>query len=295
VRIPAAWTNLVGIKPQRGRVSSWPDPEAFNGLTSIGTLARCVLDAALLLDAIRGNRPGDVHRPPVPTETYAQAATRSPGRLRVAVSMRVPFNLTTQRPDPEIRRAVRRLAEQLARLGHEVEDADPHYGLMGLSWVVRSTTALTDWRDRVADAGLLDARTRHNLRLGAGLRGPLLRLARAREGPQQRRVGAVFAAHDVVLVPTTAGPPTPIGAYDELSGWETDQAMAARCPYAWPWNVLGWPAVNVPAGLTGAGLPMGAQLLGPAGSEALLLSLAAELEDVERWYEVGPPSSASNG
>ena len=71
VRIPAAWTNLIGIKPQRGRISTWPDPEPFNGLTCIGPLARTVLDAALLLDAARGNHPRDPHRPPPPPEAYA--------------------------------------------------------------------------------------------------------------------------------------------------------------------------------------------------------------------------------
>jgi amidase len=292
VRIPAAWTNLVGIKPQRGRVSSWPDPEAFNGLTCIGTLARRVVDAALLLDAVRGNRPGDAHWPPAPAESYVEAATRSPERLRIAVSTRAPLGIVGTRADPEIRRAVDRLAERLAGLGHRVEAAEPHYGLIGLTFVPRSTAALTGWRDRVVDPSLLDARTEHNLRLGARLDGPVLKLARALEGRLQRRIGTIFASYDVLLLPTTAGLATPIGAYDGLSGWETDQAMARRCPYAWAWNVLGWPGINVPAGLTGTGLPMGAQLLGPACSESRLISLAAELEDAERWHERRPPAVA---
>jgi amidase len=290
VRIPAAWTNLVGIKPQRGRISSWPDPEAFYGLTCIGPLARRVVDAALLLDAVRGNRAGDLHRPPPPAEDYVRAAGRAPARLRIGMSTKVPFSLTVTHADPEIRRAVERLAEQLARLGHDVEEVDPHYGLIGLNFVPRSTVALLDWRGRVADPRLLDSRTEHNLRLGGLLRGPVLHLARGTEAYFRRRVGAVFDDHDVLLVPTTAGVPSPIGAYDGLTGWETDQAMASRCPYAWPWNVLGWPGINVPAGLTGTGLPMGAQLLGPGCSESTLISLAAQLEDAERWYERRPPA-----
>jgi amidase len=53
--------------------------------------------------------------------------------------------------------------------------------------------------------------------------------------------------------------------------------------------VLGWPGVNVPAGFTDTGLPVGAQLLGPAGSERKLVSLAAQLETVERWADATPP------
>ena len=64
--------------------------------------------------------------------------------------------------------------------------------------------------------------------------------------------------------------------------------MIAACPYAWPWNVLGWPAINVPAGFADGGLPLGAQLLGPANSEPLLISLAAQLEADRRWYERWP-------
>ena len=55
--------------------------------------------------------------------------------------------------------------------------------------------------------------------------------------------------------------------------------------------MTGWPSVNVPAGLTAGGLPIGAQLLGPANSESQLIALAAQLETVERWHERRPPVS----
>ncbi len=61
--------------------------------------------------------------------------------------------------------------------------------------------------------------------------------------------------------------------------------MVGACPYAWPWNVLGWPGISVPAGQTTEGLPIGAQLLGPANTEGRLLTLANQLEQVERWHE----------
>jgi amidase len=64
--------------------------------------------------------------------------------------------------------------------------------------------------------------------------------------------------------------------------------MVAACPYAWPWNVLGWPGINVPATVTRDGLPLGAQFLGPAGAEPLLVSLAAQLEAEQRWHEQWP-------
>ena len=128
---------------------------------------------------------------------------------------------------------------------------------IGLSFVPCSTAGVADWCGRVPDASLLDPRTRANGRMGRVLGGPPLRAARRLEEVFARRVGRIFERFDVVLAPTTAKPPLRIGAFEGLSGWATDQLMAGACPYAWPWNVLGWPAVNVPAGFAGAGLPVG--------------------------------------
>ncbi|WP_425470934.1 amidase [Streptomyces armeniacus] len=289
VRIPSAWTHLVGIKPQRGRISSWPDPEAFHGITVHGTLARTVADAALLLQAASGSTAGDLHRPP-PVDVVA-AAAREPERLRIALSFRMPFTATPKILDPVVRGRVTALAERLAALGHEVVEADPAYGPIGLTFVPRATAGVRAWTRRVPDPALLDPRTRGVARTGRVLGGPALRLARAAEEPLRRRVGALFRRYDVVLAPTTATAPPRIGDLATLSGWQTDRTMIGHCPYAWPWNVLGWPGVNVPAGFTESGLPLGAQLLGPAGSEPLLVSLAAQLEADQRWYERWPEAA----
>ncbi|GAA2635914.1 amidase [Streptomyces axinellae] len=286
VRIPAAWTHLIGIKPQRGRVSTWPDPEAFNGITVIGPLARNVADAALLLDAASGNHGGDLHQPP--PVRVRDAVGRDPGRLRIALSTRWAFTATPKVLDPRAEAAVRAVAERLAALGHEVEEADPHYGPIGLTFVPRATAGIRAWALRMPDQSLLDPRTRAAARTGRLLGGPVLRAARAAEGPLRRHVGRVFRRFDVVLTPTTATPAPLIGSLAGLSGWRTDRTMIAHCPYAWPWNVLGWPALSVPAALTPDSLPLGAQLLGPARSEPLLVSLAAQLEADQRWWERWP-------
>ncbi len=291
VRVPAAWAHLVGIKPQRGRISTWPDAESFNGLTCIGPLARTVVDAASLLDAAAGSHAGDRHRPEPPAEPFAAAAERAdPGRrLRIALSLRSAFAPVPRHLDPAVRALLERVAGAIEALGHAVERAEPSYGLFGAGVLPRSIGGVATWVERIPDHELLDARTREAARLGRLLRGPLLRAGRALERPMARQVGAIFRRFDVVLTPTTGEPPLPIGALDGLSGWETDKRMTAACPYTWPWNVLGWPGISVPAGLTGEGLPVGVQLLGPYGSEPLLIALAAQLERRERWHERRPP------
>jgi amidase len=293
VRIPAAWTHLVGIKPQRGRVSTWPFLSAFNGLTCIGPLARTVDDAALMLDVLSGNRPEDLHRPPPPPEPFADAARREPGRLRIALSTKVPWSIAPATLDPAVGEHVERLARTLEGLGHHVEEADPAYGLIGLSFMPRSTGGVREWVElHVSDHAQLDPRTRGTMRVGRML-SPLLRLAHAIERPLHHYVGRIFHRYDAILMPTTARPPAPIGSIDGLEAWPTDKLMVGYCPYTWVWNVLGWPGVNVPAGITAEGLPVGAQLLGPANAESRLLRLATQLERVEQWALRRPPRAAT--
>ncbi|MGW0742088.1 amidase [Streptomyces sp. NPDC002817] len=287
VRIPASWTHLIGIKPQRGRISTWPRGESFQGITVNGTLARTVTDAALLLDAASGNHDLDPHRPPA--IDACGAVGRDPGRLRIALALNPPFTALPARLRPEVRAKVVELAEKLAALGHTVEEADPPYGQIGLTFIPRATVGLAERVGEAPFPALLDRRTRDAARLGRLLGGAPLRAARRAEAVLHRRIGGFLTSYDVILAPTTAAPPPRIGSMLKLGGLATDRAMIAACPFAWPWNVLGWPGVNVPAGFVGQGLPVGAQLLGPANSEPLLISLAAQLEAELRWHEAWPP------
>jgi amidase len=287
VRIPAAWCGLVGLKPQRGRISTWPEAEAFNGLTCFGPLAHTVSDAALLLDLLAGSHEGDLHKPPAPAEPFVMAAGRDPGRLRVALSFATPSGAPSKL-HPEIRAAVERLAVKLGELGHDVIRADPRYGLVGPAFVPRGSAGTRDWCAHLPDHTALEPRTQVALRVGKALGGLPLRIARRVEPALQRRIGRIFDRVDVVLTPTTARFPPLVGSMDGRGWWKTNNAASVLCPYAWPWNVLGWPAMSIPAGHGSTGLPIGAQLLGRENDEATLLALATQLEGVERWAEQQP-------
>lgn len=296
VRIPAAWTHLVGIKPQRGRISTWPLPESFNGITVNGVLARTVADAALVLEAASGNVEGDLHKPP-PLKVSDHLGV-APGPLKVALSTRLPYTFFRAKLHPEILAATQRVARQLELLGHTVVNGNPDYGLR-LSWdfLARSTAGLRQWEERLGDGINWDPRTLSNLRMGHVLGQAILGSARRHEALEQHRAGSIFDIVDVVVAPTTAQPPPMARAFDGLSPTATDRAIIAACPLAWPWNALGWPAINVPAGFTSTGLPIGVQLMGPANSEGMLISLAAELEAVNGWANTQPTVwwTAENG
>ncbi|MDL4771554.1 MULTISPECIES: amidase [Thermomonosporaceae] len=286
VRIPAAWTGLVGIKPQRGRVSGFPQRDPFNGITVWGPLARNVGDAALLLDVLTGSHPEDAYRLDPPVTPFAEAARREPGRLRIAVSFTTAFGVSG-RLDPQIRTAVERLARRLTSLGHKVFPADPDYGLVALGLVPRGTAGVADWLDSLPSPRP-ERRTEVEARIGRLVGKRLLPLARRMDPGLRKRVGRIFQIADVVLTPTTAQLPLKVGAFEGAGYQRTQSGVAAACPYAWTWNVLGWPGVNVPAGFSRSGLPIGAQLLGHDSDEATLISLAAQLEAVEGWAALRP-------
>ncbi|MBW8483706.1 amidase [Actinomadura sp. PM05-2] len=291
IRIPAAWSGLVGIKPQRGRISGYPITDPFHGITVWGPIARSVADAALLLDVLTGSREEDAYRLDPPVTPFAEAARRDPGRLRIAVSFKTAFGVSG-RLDPEIRRAVERLARRLTSLGHKVFPADPDYGLVGLGLIPRGTAGVADRLDAMPNPRP-EPRTAVEARIGRTAGRRLLPLARRMDPRLRHRAGRIFEVADVVLTPTTAKLPLRVGAFDGKGYRATQSGVAAACPYAWPWNVLGWPGMSVPAGLSASGLPIGAQLLGHDSDEATLISLAAQLEAVEGWTGRRPASGPS--
>ena len=216
---------------------------------------------------------------------------RDPGKLRIALSLDIPFTATPSKLDRQVVAAVENVAAALSRLGHDVVVDNPRYGLLfGLNFLPRSMSGLEDWRRRFPDPSLLDHRTLENARHGRMLHGLPLAAARKAEPRIRRRIGKIFDRVDLVLAPTTATPPVPVYALDGLSGWQTDKAITAFCPMTWPWNVLGWPSANVPAGFTTDGLPLGAQLMGNANSEPLLVAVAAQLEAESQWTGKQPTS-----
>src|SRR5262249_57735312 len=80
-----------------------------------------------------------------------------------------------------------------------------------------------------------------------------------------------------------AAPRPRVTALDNRGGLSTARGRIRACRVTWPWNLRGGPSINVPAGFTHGGLPIGVQLMGPANSEPLLVSLAAELEALNGW------------
>ncbi len=192
IRIPAAWCGLFGLKPQRGRVSMAPKSRAWHGLSVIGALTRTVADTALFLDVASGSTDVDADHAPTPAIAFAQAAATPPGRLRIAVSTKIPPGVIA-RLDADAERALRETAELLGSLGHEVSERDPDYGSgTALALVPRYLAGAHQDAQALAHPERLERRTRTVARLGGLLTSTLLERSLAAEAEFARRLNGIF-------------------------------------------------------------------------------------------------------
>ncbi len=288
IRIPATWCGLFGIKPQRDRVPLAPHDDAWQGLSVNGPLARTVEDAALFLDA---TAVADGPAGPLPEGRFVAAASREPGRLRVAVSLRVPPGLVA-RVGKSQRAAVQEAAALLRSLGHEVVERDPDYPLTaGRDFTLRYLRGISDDVRTMPHPERLEARTRGMARLGSLVSDTRVAALRAGEAAIAARMTAIFDDVDVVLTPGTATGPSKIGAYQRRGALATLNAVAGRVPFQAVFNATGQPAAVVPWGLDADGLPMSVQLVGRPSDEATLLSVSAQIEAARPWAARRPPVS----
>ena len=122
-----------------------------------------------------------------------------------------------------------------------------------------------------------------------------VRAGRASPTEVLARYQAWFEGHDVLLSPSLALPPLPVGAYRGKGLARTLLGVTAYMPFTPPINLVGFPAAGVPAGATEDGLPLGVQLAAAPGGEDLLLSLARQLETLRPWPRHAPLEPVAAG
>jgi len=271
IRVPAACCGIVGFKPAPGVV---PVPgvrgEHWYGLSAFGSLARSVEDAALAVDVMAGtNR----YRDPLPPDRP----------LRVAVSSRHP--VFGARLSKQVRGALDAAADALAAASHTVRRASPRYPLTPTQFTSRWMAGIAQDAEGL-DVDRMEARTRAMVRRGRRLQRKVQPASHSAFAGYTRQW---FASCDVLIAPITAAPPVRIGTWRGRGWLPTMLGVARWMGYANMWNVAGAAAVAVPWGMSEDGMPLGLQVVGPAGSEPVLLSVAGQLESLRPQSPTFPP------
>jgi amidase/6-aminohexanoate-cyclic-dimer hydrolase len=297
IRIPAANCSLFGLKPNRGRNPAGPDVgEGWSGLACAHALTRSVRDSAAFLDATSGPAPGDPYWAPPPARPFLQEVGAKPGKLRIGL-MKKPITATPVHP--ECTKGVEAAARLCEELGHRIEEAMPEFDFVGLRWAmgVIISANLRSGLDTRLDA-LKRTQKEDDVERITALWAEQGRRHTARDYARAlviahgvgRRFGEFFQKYDVLLSPTLAEPPLPLGATD-MMGNDLDaynERLFRLIPFTPQFNVSGGPAASIPLYWTPDGLPVGIQFGADFGNEAVLFRLAAQLEQAQPWKDKRP-------
>jgi amidase len=302
IRIPASACGLVGLKPTRQRTSEGPlIGDVMSGLTVELVVSKSVRDTAAVLEAVHGAAPGDPYVAPAPERPYTEDLTRDPGKLRIGFTTKPAVEVEV---DDACAQAVRDAAELCESLGHEVVEASPFdmAPSAGEGGIDIGDTFMTRWA-----AGQISTLRTMSMLIGREITADdvePLTWALAEEG-RQRDAGRYLsdvAIHqmlsrmiagwhqsgfDLLLTPTMAEVPQPLGTWDD-GGENPIDAFDRALPqgaFTALFNVTGAPAISLPLYESPEGLPTGVQFVAETGREDTLISLAVQLEQALPWAD----------
>jgi len=298
IRIPAACCGLFGLKPTRARTPAGPKRGEGWGGASIGhVVSRSVRDSAAFLDATAGAAPGDPYAAPHQARPFLEEVGKKPGRLRIAVSTAASINAPVH---PDAIAAVQHAAKLCESLGHIVEEAAPKLNgmeIMAAQGIVISANVAFAVEEAAEALG-------RKPRPEDVERATWFRVENARKVDSSAYARAMNTLHlvgrslagfmdnyDVILQPTAAQPPLPIGVMnmDREDLPHMFREMIGFIPYTGIYNLTGQPSANIPLFWNAGGLPIGTMFTTRFGDEATLFQLAAQLEQAQPWKDRYPP------
>jgi aspartyl-tRNA(Asn)/glutamyl-tRNA(Gln) amidotransferase subunit A len=282
IRIPSSCCGVFGIKPHLGRVPRYPTFRGGEVITHEGPITRTVEDAALMLDVMAGPHWGDGHSLPAPRTSFTEDLDRGVRGLKIAWSADLGYAAV----EPEVRAICEQAVKALSVAGAEVEEASPGFenpevhagtlfgadGLAALS-VLGTVDQLEEKLEPLTGAMLFFA---------SELRASEYAKAMFAKEELSIKMGEFMRTYDLLATPTLPTPPLPTDYNDPVG-------FLRWAAFTFPFNLTGQPAVSVPAGRTGIGLPVGLQLVGRPHDEVTVLRAAAALERARSWLELRPP------
>jgi amidase len=298
IRIPAACTGLVGLKPTQGRITMGPERDE-SGLSTQLCVSRSVRDTARLLDAVHGPGVGDTVIAPAPRRPYADELGASPGRLRIGMLDSHPLGNALH---DDCVTAVHVAASLLEDLGHEVvlghpavlEDPSFTARFMAM-WATAMAVGIDTMGASIGRALTADEVEPVNwaqAEYAKQVTGVQYAEALAAVAQYRRALHQWWAdGWDLLLTPTLTEPPVRIGEHDSteddpMAGMRRAGQFVAFTP---PFNSSGQPGISLPLHWNDDGLPIGIQLVAAYGREDRLIAVASQLEAASPWAHRRPP------
>ena len=307
IRIPASLNGLVGLKPTRGRISTWPIFVADRplGHATEFVVSKTVRDQAQFLDAFHGAAASEPKTLAPPLKTYAQIIETPLRLLKVAINW---DNGGPCKTDDICIETIKRAATLLSDAGHIVEDDRPDVNFelfasaMSELWSVE-IAAMLDYLSTELNRPLDDTTLEPNalglMAKSQNLTGQDLLEALLTQDACSKQFHDFLNDYDVLITPATCTPAPLLGQTGPFTKkpWTldfADPASAALCQYTFQANASGQPAISLPLGWSENGLPMGVQIQARYGDEAVLLQLARFFEEAMPWNDRRPMIHITN-
>jgi aspartyl-tRNA(Asn)/glutamyl-tRNA(Gln) amidotransferase subunit A len=289
IRIPAAYCGTVGLKPTYGLVSTRGVIPLSWSTDHVGPMTRSVADAAILLKAIAGYDPDETTSVQIKGDDYSVALQRHVPKMRLGV----PHGFFFADLHPEIQTAMGGALAVLEQLtGGQARDVEMDAALADqIRVTIRAAEAYAYHAEFVAkNPSLYQPYTLARIKTGADI-GTVAYIQARRQLDQVRHaIAEVFQTVDILVTPTTQIPPLVIAEVPT----DPNAAIALEKPLTRntsPFDAYGLPTISVPCGFTSTGLPIGLQLSGPHGGEAVVLQLAHAYEQATEWHRKRPTIS----
>lgn len=289
IRIPASCCGVIGLKPQFGRVPSYPYFEHWETMSHEGPIARTVVDCALMLDATAGPHWGDRLSLPPPAFSYVDTLTTDVSGLRIAFSVDLGYALVSG----DVRRSFLEAVAQLDALRADIEEDGPELGSCESISVTLINAELAAMLARYGAAADLPGNLHPLLRARVAAARNMTAQTYLHATFQRRevavRVGRFFDRYDVLVTPTlgtTAWSLNAPGGYvNAIDGYPV---QGLQWSLNHPFNLTGHPAISIPWGMSTDGLPIGIQIIGQSCAEHVVLRVAAALEQARPWADRKP-------
>lgn len=292
IRCPSACSNLVGIKPTLGSIPDEHGPDVFNAYPMKGPMARTVIDCATMFAITAGTfsmtaqkLEGDLFNQFEPDFSIATALSLKGSVKGLKVAYIEKFR--KEPIDSDVSRLCRKAVENMQQQGAIVENVSGDiFNDVGDFYVLIHTTGhathlgkfVKDYAEHMS-LSLLDCIAE----------GKTFTAVEHQEAMDQRtvlwrNVQKLLKQYDVIISPTLTSPMQKL----EAGGAMNTELFKKWCPYTYPFNLTGNPALSVPVGLSSEGFPVGLQIVGPWHSEKRLFEVAKFLEDTQPWSHLYP-------